>query len=318
MTLQILNAAHGAAAPDGLHELARIRCSSSPVSQPWQLPLKVLEGQGLDELWCVADSVISTPIAISGGEIQQHKSADYSMYWLQLDPTQFDNFAVATAYAWQQVLYSLQAGHAELLKTWHYLPGINDGDGDKERYRQFCIGREHTLIKADWPGQLPSATAIGIPDTDAPLVMYWLTGDNPIKNIENPRQTSAWEYPRAYGPASPNFSRATLDAKRGLLLISGTASVVGHATTHPSNTLSQTDDMLVNLDKLLEVSINGNAELGSVPPSLRVYLRHPDDWSVVKAALVESGLSAGNLLPLGGDICRRDLMVELDGFLLSA
>lgn len=315
MSIQILNVAPGAAAPDGLQELARIRCRKTPGHQLWELPLNLLEGEGLDELWCVKDTVNSTPIMISGGQIQQHKSADYSMYWLQLDTTQFDSFAAVTAYAWQQVLYSLQAGHSELLKTWHYLPGINDGEGDQERYRQFCIGREHTLLKDGWDGQLPSATAIGIPDRDAPLVMYWLTGDNPTKNIENPRQTSAWEYPRDYGPSSPNFSRATLDAKCGLLLISGTASVVGHATTHPSNTLSQTGDMLVNLDKLLEVSTN-NTELQSISPNLRVYLRHADDWSVVKQKLIDSGFQGSHLLPFGGDICRRDLMVELDGFLL--
>lgn len=317
MTLHISHCAPGAAAPGGLHELARIRCRTAPQNQPWELPLRILEGAGQDEVWCVPDAVTATPIRIGGGLIQQHRARNYSMFWLQLDPAEFDNFAVATAYAWQQVLYSLQTGHPHLLKTWHYLPGINLGDGDDERYRQFCVGREHTLIQAGWSGQLPSATAIGTPDPGAPLVMYWLSGGQAGDNIENPRQTSAWEYPRDYGPASPNFSRATLDTGAGLLLISGTASVVGHATSHPMDTAAQTGEMLTNLDKLLEVSRKRHTALDASRPELRVYMRQADDWPLVKAQLIEGGLSADQLLPLAGDICRRDLMVELDGVLIS-
>ncbi len=318
MSVQIINAAPDQALPEGLHELARIRCRHTPDANPWTLPLQVLEGEGMDELWCVADIPEVTPIQISGGSIQQHVSADYSMFWLQLDPAQFDSFAAATAYAWQQVLYSVQREHPHLLKTWHYLPGINAGDGDNERYRQFCLGRAHTLVQAGYSGPLPSATAIGIPDAQAQLVIYWLTSNKPGRNIENPRQISAWEYPRDYGPSSPNFSRATLDSRHGLLLISGTASVVGHATSHPLNTLSQTDEMLANLDKLLEVSCGENSHSDFDRPSLRVYLRNPADWQQVRARLSTAGFNLNKLLPLSGEICRRDLMVELDGFLPDA
>ncbi len=317
MSLQIINCLPGQVVPDGLYELARIKCRSTPHRKPWSLPLQVLEGPEIDELWCVQDAVSITPIQISGGTIQQHQSNGYSMFWLQLDPAEFDSFAQATAYAWQQVLYSLQLDHPHLLKTWHYLPGINDGGGDDERYRQFCLGRAHTLMKAGYQNPLPSATAIGIPDPDANLVMYWVTSNNTGQNIENPRQTSAWEYPRDYGPSSPNFSRATLDAEHGLLLISGTASVVGHATSHPLDTVSQTSEMLINLNTLLEVSGSRCAKIDSQLPCLRVYLRNPSDWQLVREKLLESGFDQHHLLPLAGEICRRDLMVELDGFLLA-
>ncbi len=318
MSLRILHCAPGAAAPEGLHELARIHCAVTPSGRLWDLPLQVLEGAGEDELWCVPDTVRSALIQLSGGTIEQRSSQDFSIYWLQLDPAEFDNFTDATRYAWQQVLYSLQAGHPCLLKAWHYLPGINAGQGDQERYRQFCQGRQDTLTRAGFTGPLPAATAIGIPDPDAPLVMYWLTGHNAGHNIENPRQISAWEYPRDYGPSSPNFSRATLAIEPGLLLISGTASVVGHATSHPMQTVSQTIEMLTNLDKLLEAGNSRHQPMVAARPSLRIYLRDPADWREVKRQLFDSGLRFQHLLPLAGDICRRDLMVELDGFLLDS
>jgi len=317
MSLQIINCVPQQAVPEGMHELARIRCGANLGYQPWVLPLETIGEQETEELWCVPGEVRVTPIKISGGVIQQHLSADHSMFWLQLDASQFDSFAIATAYAWQQVLYSLQLQHRHLLKTWHYLPGINLGNGDDERYRQFCLGRAHTLQQAGYSEPLPAATAIGIPDADAPIVIYWLTSNKPGNNIENPRQVSAWEYPRDYGPSSPNFSRATLDAAFGLLLISGTASVVGHATSHPLSTLSQTNEMLNNLDKLLEISYLKHPKLTEQKPMLRVYLRDSSDWPGVQKILLDHDLSTDCLLPLIGHICRQDLMVELDGLLLA-
>lgn len=323
MSLHISHCAPAEDAPNGLHELARIRCCthvqpSACSSQAWCLPLEVLDSSGQmndqDEIWCVPDAVRSGVIQLHGGHIQQRISEHYAMYWMQLDLAKFENYRAATAYGWQQVLYSLHTPHPYLLKTWHYLPDINHGDGDSEHYRQFCCGREETLTQAGYKGQLPAATAIGIPHSGAGLVMYWLTSDHVGQNIENPRQVSAWEYPRDYGPSRPNFSRATLAIEDKVLLISGTASVVGHTTSHPANTDAQTREMLLNLKTLLNVSSADTAELSESDLNLRIYLRDKQDWPAVKQVLLSAGLSNEQLLPLHGHVCRQDLMVELDGY----
>ena len=44
-----------------------------------------------------------------------------------------------------------------LLRIWNYLDAITQGDGDAERYRQFCVGRARGLGEFD-PTRLPAAT----------------------------------------------------------------------------------------------------------------------------------------------------------------
>ena len=36
-------------------------------------------------------------------------------------------------------------GFPHLLRMWNYFDAINEGDGDVERYRQFCVGRARGL-----------------------------------------------------------------------------------------------------------------------------------------------------------------------------
>src|SRR3546814_2400089 len=47
-----------------------------------------------------------------------------------------------------------------LLRVWNYLDAITFGDGDAERYREFCVGRARGLGDFDTHA-LPAATAIG-------------------------------------------------------------------------------------------------------------------------------------------------------------
>src|SRR5690606_12669193 len=118
-----------------------------------------------------------------------------------------------------------------LLKVWNYIDAITQGDGDSERYRQFCIGRVRGLGNVD-ATRLPAATAIGCRNGARVLQVYWLASAEPGAPVENPRQVSAWRYPRAYGPQPPSFARAMLPptGSRMPLLPSGPASLVRHAT----------------------------------------------------------------------------------------
>ncbi|NKI33864.1 pteridine-dependent deoxygenase [Wenzhouxiangella sp. XN79A] len=205
------------------------------------------------------------------------------------------------------------------LRLWNYLPAINLGDGDDERYRRFCVGRGRALEAAGLAdAQMCAATAIG---GEAPVMqLVALVGRRPGVSIENPRQVSAWNYPRDYGPRQPAFARATAvplsDGRTGLL-ISGTASVIGHATAHPGDVVAQTDEAASNLDALLR-----NAAGTLERPSLayfstdalaRVYVRHAEDWPRIRARL-RSRWPALRLCALRGDVCRDDLLVEIEAW----
>lgn len=197
-----------------------------------------------------------------------------------------------------------------LLRLWNYLDAINLGDGDAERYRLFCDGRASGM-QAATQAHYPAATAIGRRDGVRTLQVYGLASARPGRAVENPRQVSAWRYPRQYGPTSPTFARGMLDAE-GDLLISGTAAVVGHASAHRDDLEAQLDETFANLDSLLRQA--GVTSRFGEATRLKVYVREPADNATVVERIRDRAPTLGGLLVLTGDICRSELLVEIDGF----
>jgi chorismate lyase/3-hydroxybenzoate synthase len=95
------------------------------------------------------------------------------------------------------------------------------------------------------------------------------------------------------------------------LLISGTAAVVGHASRHDDDLAAQIDETLENLRSLLGEAGDRNG-LGA-RSLLKAYLRHPADAAAFAAALHARVPALGGLLLLAGDICRSELLMEIDG-----
>jgi chorismate lyase / 3-hydroxybenzoate synthase len=225
--------------------------------------------------------------------------------------------AGAAEAAYRRMLDFVEASpQPELLRIWNLVDAINEGDGDDERYRQFCLGRARGM-----QGRLdtyPAATAVGLNDGRRRLRIYWLSGRHPGSHIENPRQIAAWCYPREYGPQPPSFSRATLAASPGVpLLLSGTASVVGHATMHADDVAAQTGETLANLSSLLQTA---NFLRPGLPAALgacsllRIYVRDPAEAATIAAVLDGQPAATAPRLLVRADICRADLRMEIDGF----
>lgn len=204
-----------------------------------------------------------------------------------------------------------------LLRIWNYLDAITFGDGDAERYRRFCVGRARGLGSFD-AQQLPAATAIGRCDGRRTLQVYWLSAARRGTPVENPRQVSAYRYPREYGPQPPSFARAMLPPPGSTmpLLLSGTASVVGHASQHVGELLAQIGETFANFDALLAEARRHQPALPAAfgaGTRLKVYVRDADDLPVVARALDERFGAAVPRLVLHAAICRRELAVEIDG-----
>jgi chorismate lyase/3-hydroxybenzoate synthase len=195
-----------------------------------------------------------------------------------------------------------------MLRIWNYLHAINEGEGDGERYRRFGIGRARGLA-AHGIERYPAATAIGHHRSGL-LQVYALCATHPGEALENPRQVSAWRYPREYGPTPPSFARA-MKLPGGDLAISGTAAVVGHASCHDRDLQAQVAETCVNLRALLGAA--SLPDFDSASP-LKVYLRHAEDAPGVQAALDRHLPADVPRLLVHGDICRRELLVEIDGW----
>lgn len=202
-------------------------------------------------------------------------------------------------------------GYTHLLRIWNYFPRIHEGPGDAERYRQFCVGRYRALSRrADFEQRLCATTVIGT-DGDALLISF-LAAKAPGIAVENPRQVPAYRYPRDYSPRSPSFARATLCGR--LLLVSGTASIVGHVTQHVGDAAAQTGEIVANLRSLL--AHGGTQHFGGkglwLPRALRLYVRERADAAAALSVLREL---AGDcpVAVLQGDICREELLTEVEG-----
>ncbi len=285
-------------------------------------PLPDLAGCGLEwlggdlrvESWHCDAAVASGAV----GDVAWRRAGDLLFLGVEQpdDPASDPSSAVEGAYA-RLLSVAADAGCPRLLRAWNYLPAINDGDGDAERYRRFCLGRAAALERAGYgDAELCAGTAIG---GDEPrLRIYLLCAPRPGVNIENPRQVSAYRYPRQYGPRSPSFARATAVAGPGdsvWLMISGTASVVGHRTLHAGDVEAQLAEVVCNLETLLSEAAGqlGRPGLGDFDANslLRVYLRHAADWPLIEKRLRERWPDA-RLAGLRGDVCRADLLVEIE------
>ena len=197
-----------------------------------------------------------------------------------------------------------RGGHGHVWRIWNFIDAINEGEGDDERYRQFCVGRAEGIGAADTG--YPAASALGRRDGARTLQVIWIAGRTPPERVENPRQISAFRYPRQYGPAAPSFSRAARIGDR--LLISGTASIVGHESQHDGDVRAQTAESLENLGAVAEAAGLDRARLTGI----KAYVRHAADVETVAEELDRRGYAADARCLLLADICRRDLLVEFE------
>ncbi len=209
-------------------------------------------------------------------------------------------------------------GYPHWQRMWNYVARINAGDGDAERYRQFNAGRFAAVaLRADSHRDLPAASGVGT-DGDQ-LVLACIAGRHPARQIENPRQMSAFLYPRQYGPRAPLFSRAALvpNGAGAQLLLSGTASIVGHESRHVGDVAGQLDETIDNLRALLTETLRQHGSSVAAdslrPESLRVYLRDARDLATVAAGLARWATPRQPTLFVQAEICRRELLLEIEG-----
>jgi len=271
-----------------------------------EVNLPALVGTGMTELWH-ADGKVECG---REGLVHFARGGHYLAGKVEIDEHAVGGLAEAARSAYAAISrFTLRSGHRHLLRMYNYFSGINIGDGDAERYKLFCSGRAagfRELADPAWP----AATAIGRQDHSGLLQVYWLAGDEPGQPLENPRQVSAFNYPRQYGPASPTFSRAMQVA--GAMLISGTGSVLGHASHHPDDLAAQLDEILRNHASLYQAGGVSAAALRGQATLLKIYLRHAAAAGFVAGYLRERLPAHAQFVVLGADICRHELLVEID------
>lgn len=307
---------------EGLHLLAAVGFADKAATLDANRPIFNIGLPLLNAVACTEQWLSPTPVRYGKHASITYSENDQVLFGhLLLEEADFSDFRQASRDAYQQVFELLQQrGYPYLLRMWNYFPAITAQQSELNRYQVFCLGRQDALdAHGNFAYSPPAATAIGT--QQAGLQLYFIAAQAAGMQLENPRQTSAFLYPRQYGPVSPAFSRATVKAwgQTQHLYISGTTSIVGHETLHTGDPLAQLHETLRNLEALLE---HGDDTLGLPVRSvgaltqLKVYVHDRATLPVLQAAL-DSYLAqqphAPTVLYLQGDVCRADLMVEMEG-----
>jgi enamine deaminase RidA (YjgF/YER057c/UK114 family) len=322
----------GALGVAGFAQLPAIADPAVPVVTSRTPPLA--DSTAICELWRLADGEQSTVAAIQSARFGrvQYRYADSLLFGaLTLDERELHErepptravhgtsvLARATEIGYREIFELLRAArYPYLVRVWNYLPDINGFDAGEERYRQFNSARKFAFQSSGQAtvGSVPAACALGS-EPGGPLCIYFLAARGAPVAIENPRQTSAYHYPPQYGRHQPIFSRACVlpDTLGTDLFVSGTASIVGHETLHSGDAVAQTRESLANISAVLD---EANRLLGVVRYSLdrlqlKVYVRRPDDLAAIAGEIARTVKGDMPIVYLRADVCRRDLLVEIE------
>ncbi|MFC6087854.1 FkbO/Hyg5 family chorismatase [Saccharothrix sp. BKS2] len=212
-------------------------------------------------------------------------------------------------------------GYPHLFRMWNVIEGITAPDADgAEVYTGFCVGRARAFDES--PRPMPAATGIGALGGGAGF--YFLAHrSRRAVHLENPLQVPAHEYPERYGPRSPSFARATwLEPEpgrdRGVLYVSGTASILDDATVCPGDVVRQCQVTLANIaaligpENLARHGLPGGWALSDLR-RVKVYVKRPGDVPVVTRLCREEFSRRAEVAVFAVDVCRPDLLVEVEG-----
>jgi enamine deaminase RidA (YjgF/YER057c/UK114 family) len=242
--------------------------------------------------------------------------------------------------AFQHLRTLLESAHTrmdQVLRTWIYQGGIVAPEGQTQRYKELNRARgdayKNVAFLADrlpkrFPGVVyPASTGIGALGRGISISAIALATDRTdivAVPLENPRQTSAYQYGAHYSPKAPMFARgmAVSCGNMATIFISGTASITHSETLHLGDAAAQTHETLDNIEALIgeeNLARHGLPGLGASRDGLgyvRVYIKRQEDYPRVRAVCEQR---LGNLPTIYAlaDVCRPELLVEIEGMAIS-
>ena len=200
-----------------------------------------------------------------------------------------------------------------IVKIWHYIPQLLKIYNDKKtNYSLLCEAREIAYKNYYKDFRYPAATVIGI-EGNKILIYFLATRCETYKAIENSRQVSSYNYPQNIFLEKPMFSRAvsfkTACDYVEKIIISGTASIRGYESMHTENLIKQLDESLRNYKTFFEIENN-------ISNTCRVYLSkiQKSNYKIIISKL-EENFGSDKYVLLQGDICRKELLIEIEGIL---
>jgi enamine deaminase RidA (YjgF/YER057c/UK114 family) len=141
--------------------------------------------------------------------------------------------------------------------------------------------------------------------------------------LNNPRQTAPCDYSARYSQKSPKFSRgmALAEGDHTMIFISGTASITKSETRNVGDPEAQVHETLDNIEALIareNLTRHGLPNRGATLHDLalaHVYVKQAEDYAPIRA-VCEARLGELPIAYTIADVCRPDLLVEIEGIAL--
>ncbi|MGL4594372.1 MAG: hypothetical protein ACRCUY_06545 [Thermoguttaceae bacterium] len=226
---------------------------------------------------------------------------------------------------------------SQIIRTWIYQGHLVLAEGNSQRYKELNRARTDFFENVDFlQGYLPqkykesnhvtvypASTGIGADDMDLVIGAVAIATDRDdfiAVPLENPNQTSAFDYGAVYSPQSPKFSRAMAVATKNtaLIFVSGTASITESESRYENDPVRQTELTLDNIAALISGSnleahgVHGFDTSLSDMAIVRVYVKRPAELELIRK-VCEKRLGKIPILYTIADVCRPELLVEIEG-----
>jgi hypothetical protein len=211
-------------------------------------------------------------------------------------------------------------GSRQIHRIWNYVPDINAEFARLENYRAFNIGRQRAFASAygaNYSRRISPASAVGVDGSR--FAVAFIAGSDALENVENPEQIPAYSYPPQHGPKSPSFTRGAYGTVGGIptAYLSGTSSIKDHHSIGHSDLTTQYKTTINNVRLVTErLGYPGALDNSTgINREFTFYLRDQDDLGAAsglfRATIGKSAVSSTRFLR--SDICRRELLLEIEG-----
>ena len=225
-----------------------------------------------------------------------------------------------------------------VVRTWLYLGDIVGPEGQTQRYKELNRARSDYYREVHFGTGLhlhgphrkriyPASTGIGSQGRDLLISCVALEAKPDrvsLISLENPQQTSAFDYAPVYSKKSPKFARAmaVVLEDEALVYVSGTASITESESRHDGDVRAQTHQTLDNIGALISqenFAQHDQPEIGATLDDLAevcVYVKRIEDHEAVRE-ICEARLPGVPAVYVEADVCRPELLVEIEGIALA-
>lgn len=231
----------------------------------------------------------------------------------------------------EAILAKYNCGVERIVRQWNYIEHITRMEDGEQNYQVLNDARSEFYAKGDWSkAGYPAATGIGSTAGGVVVDFNALVRCDGAQYValDNPLQIAAHVYSdclllgEAEVKTTPKFERAkgvAAEGVRPMIYVSGTAAIRGEESLE----ISAAEQTVITMENIAYLLSKENQErygvVGELEDmecgNLRVYIKYATDFKQVKAEVERMAPGVPSIY-LFGDVCRDELLVEIEGVAL--